>query len=83
MTRRSTRNAGPSGGPRRRRLPEPYESLVREAERAGWRTEDAKDGVTCYPPDGSRPLTVHGTNRRRNWLDRNVRAQFRRAGLDV
>lgn len=57
--------------------------LLKLAERAGWRLEERKSGITMvYPADGSQAFAVHCTYGSPAAL-RNVTRLFTRAGLDV
>lgn len=54
----------------------------REAMKAGWKARPAKGGhVFLYPPNGGPPVTMGGNPGPRNL--HNVRAAFRRSGLEV
>lgn len=57
--------------------------LVRAARKAGWRVDDSKAGVMIYPPDGSRPIPVHVSNRGGHRGVGNAAVQLRKAGLRV
>lgn len=58
--------------------------LVRKARDQGWRERSSKNGLLLYPPDGSRPIPVHGSpSQGRSRSTANAIAQFRRAGLEV
>lgn len=60
-----------------------HDALVKAAWEAGWWCEQRKGGsVLCLAPDGVGKVTVHGTaNDPRSF--KNVRSDFRRAGLDI
>lgn len=59
------------------------ESLVAEAERAGWRVKRTRRHYRLYPADRDhRPITVSITPRSDKVLTA-IRADLRRAGLEV
>lgn len=60
-----------------------HDALVKAAWDAGWWCEQRKSGsVLCLAPDDVGKVMVHGTASGPRSL-KNVRADFRRAGLDV
>lgn len=60
-----------------------FEQLVEMCRQQGWRVVRAKKGWKCFPPDPTkRAITVHLSARElRSYV--NLRAELRRAGLDV
>jgi predicted RNA binding protein YcfA (HicA-like mRNA interferase family) len=56
-------------------------ALIKAAEKAGWRTERGGGGhVKIYPPTG--PIITAGNSGGKRG-SKNLRADLRRAGLDV
>lgn len=60
-------------------------ALVAKAEKAGWRVEAAGAGthIMLFPPDPEIPLVKAYINTTEWRAPKNLRAQLRRAGLDV
>lgn len=52
------------------------------AEAAGWKSKDTKSGQMWLAPDGKGKVTIHGTPSDHRAI-KNLRSEFRRAGLDV
>lgn len=63
------------------------QKLLKQAAKAGWTfSGGGKRHIKCYPPPGTTDLgcvIVAGSPGKRNRAYMNVRAEFRRRGLDV
>jgi hypothetical protein len=66
-----------------RKLPKAQATFVKAAIDAGWRTREAKNGITLYPPSGNRPFTIHGSPKQQGHSHRNMVQALRREGLEV
>lgn len=54
--------------------------LLEAARRAGWRIRHDTTHWVVYPPDGTRPISVSGTQITTRGV-RNLRARFAKSGL--
>jgi hypothetical protein len=71
----------PAKRPKARR--KDLDKLVKKAWDAGWRCVERRSNyIQCYPPNGDPPVTVKSTPSEGRY-EKNLRAAFRRAGLDV
>ena len=51
-----------------------YKKLIKRAVDQGWRVEYRKSGkAMLFPPDGSSPVVIHGTNSDRRALANTVK----------
>jgi hypothetical protein len=58
-------------------------ALLKAVERAGWRMRKTNSGLLIFPPDGSRPIALHASDRGGSRAKTNAEVQLRRAGLPV
>lgn len=59
------------------------DKYVQKAWSAGWHCVRRRSNyIQCYPPNGDPPVTVKSTPSG-NRYEKNLRAAFKRAGLDV
>ncbi len=56
--------------------------LLEKAEAAGWRIEASRSGWRVLAPDGVGIVHLHGSSSDHRAIQ-NMRADFRRAGLDL
>lgn len=54
---------------------------IKAVRKANWRMETSKNGYMVYPPDGSRPIAIHTSDRDGHRGTPNAFAQLKRAGL--
>ena len=65
------------------KMPKDLRPFVVAARAAGWRERKTKQGLLFYPPNGSRPISVHLCGRSSGHVRENARRKFRANGLDV
>jgi hypothetical protein len=60
-----------------------YKKWIKQADKQGWRQKKIKNGVLLIPPQGD-PVPLHNHHTRNEGANmRGLKAQLKRAGLDV
>lgn len=54
---------------------------LKKAIKAGWRYERIKSGYRVFPPDGSRPITIHSSDKGGRVGEAHAIRQLRQHGL--
>jgi hypothetical protein len=82
-TSRAARRINDPSAKRPRHSKKDYDDLVEAARNAAWWCETKRSNyIACYPPDDREVVSVASTPSGSHTL-RNLRARFRRSGLEI